>query len=177
MFSSAGFGLHIIAFFSDSGFSSRGAAAIWSTSLGVSIIARFVFGFIAEHYPKRYMASIANVSRSLSLLLLVFFALKWFPQNIAIIQLVFLYGLSQGCNAVINPLLVGETFGIKAFGKVMGFLGIPFTVGMALGQSIGGWLFEWQNNYIIAFGAFALSFFLAGCFVFFAKPLVKNREK
>ncbi len=175
MFAASGFGLHIVAFLSDSGFTSRGATMVWSISLGISIAGRFTFGFISEHYPKRYMASIANLSRSVSILLFVLFALQFVPQGVAVLQLVILYGLGQGCNAVINPLLVGETFGVKAFGKLMGLLGIPFTMGAALGQASGGWLFEWQHNYHIAFGAFALSFLLAGIFVFFAKPLVKIR--
>lgn len=170
MFSASGFSLHAVAFLSDSGLSSRNAALVWSISLGISIVGRFAFGFLSERYQKRYLASAGNISRFFSLLLLVFFALKLVPQAAALVQLVILYGLGQGCNAVMSPLIIGETFGVKAFGKLMGLLGIPYTIGMALGQVAGGHLYESQDNYNIAFAVFALAFLFAGIAVVLAKP-------
>ena len=86
------------------------------------------------------------------------------------VQLVLLYGLGQGCNAVINPLVISETFGVKAFGKLMGMLGIPFTIGMALGLAAGGHLYVLRNDYKLAFSVFALAFLLAGLAISFARP-------
>ena len=170
MFASSGFGLHIIAFLSDSGLSSEKATAIWSTSLAIGIGGRFLFGFVAEKLQKRYMAAAANVFRAMSLLLLLLYVLKIVPQSAATAQLVILYGLGQGCNAVINPLVVSETFGVKAFGKLMGLLGIPFTIGMALGLAAGGRLYVLRDNYNLAFSVFALAFLLAGTAISFARP-------
>jgi len=170
MFASSGFGLHIIAFLSDSGLSSEKATAIWSTALAVSIGGRFLFGFVAERFQERYLAAVANVSRAISLLLLVLYALKMLPQSAAAVQLVLLYGLGQGCNAVINPLVVSETFGVKAFGKLMGLLGIPFTIGMALGLAAGGHLYVQRDDYKLAFSIFAFAFLLAGTAISFARP-------
>jgi sugar phosphate permease len=170
MFAASGFSLHAVSFLSDAGLSSRNATLVWSTSLGVSIGGRILFGFLSERYQKRYMASIANFARALSLTLLVLYALRMVPQAPALVQLVVLYGLGQGCNAVMSPLIIGETFGIRAFGKIMGLLGIPYTIGMALGQVAGGKLFVSQNDYNMAFILFAFAFFFAGVAIVLVRP-------
>jgi MFS family permease len=177
-FASSGFGLHAINFFVESGLPSDRATYVWSATFAVSIVGRFFFGYISERFQKRYMASTANVVRAASVVLLVLFSFKMLPAPVAIVQLVILYGLGNACNAVMNPLIIGETFGVKAFGKVMGLIGIPYTIGMALGQVAGGLLYDWKQDYTIAFGAFALSFILAGVAISFARPLflLESRE-
>lgn len=167
---SAGFGLHIVAFLNDSGLSSGSAALTWSLTIGMSIGGRFLFGYLSEKHQKRYFASAANYFRALSLLSLILFAVGLLPLKMAIILLVAVYGLALGCNNVLNPLLVSETFGIKAFGRVMGLFGIPFTIGMALGQFAAGHLYVLHNNYDIAFSVFALAFVGAGTAIIFARP-------
>jgi len=169
-FAASGFGLHVVAFLSDSGLSSGGASAVWSAMLGTSIGGTFVFGFFSEKLQKRYLCCTAHLVRSLSLLLLVLFALERVPRVAAISQLILLYGLAMGCITVANPLLISETFGVKAFGKLMGLLGIPVTFGMALGQFLSGWLYHLHSNYNMAFSAFALAYFLCGISLVFVKP-------
>ena len=139
--------------------------------MGVSIVGRFFFGWISERFQKRYFAAVANSIRALTVLLLVMFALKMLPVTLAVAQLALLYGLGNGCNAVVNPLLVGETFGVKSFGKIMGVLGIPFTVGMALGQVAGGRLYVMMGDYNVVFAIFAVLFICAGISISFARPL------
>jgi len=171
MVPSSGFGLHVISFLTDSGLSPERAALAWSSTLGISICGRFFFGWISERFQKRHFAAAANVVRAASLFLLVLFSFEMLPAALAIAQLAVLYGLGNGCNAVINPLIVSETFGTKSFGKLMGTLGIPFTIGMALGMFVAGRLFVSAENYNIAFIVFALAFICAGTAIFFAKPL------
>jgi MFS family permease len=166
----SGFGLHVVAFFSDSGFSPTGAALVWSLTMGVSIGGRFFFGYASEKYQKRYFAAAANLSRSLSLGVLVLFSLEIVPLSVAVVQLIIIYGLAAGCNNVLNPLIMSETFGVKSFGKLMGMIGIPFTLGMAIGQVAGGHLFESMGNYNIAFGIFAVAFVFAGIAIGLARP-------
>jgi len=168
-FASSGFGLHIVAFLSDSGLSPSKATIVWALTIGVSIGGRFLFGYLSENYQKRYFASGANLFRALSILLLVLFSLKMMPRSAAA-QLVVIYGVAVGANNVLSPLLVSETFGVKAFGRLMGSFGIPFTIGMAGGQFAAGYFWELQENYNTIFSAFALSFVAAGIAISFARP-------
>ena len=170
-FPSSGFGLHIISFLTDSGLSAKGAGYAWSFTMAVSIVGRFFFGWISEQFQKRYFAATANAVRGFSLLLLILFSFKMLPPGFAIIQLALLYGFANGCNAVMNPLIIGETFGVKSFAKIMGVIGIPFTLGMALGQIAAGHLYVLTNNYNAVFMVFVVSFICAGMAISFAKPL------
>jgi len=170
VFAGSGFGLHVIAFLSDSGLSAGKASLVWSATIGVSIVGMFSFGLFSEKRQKRYLVSGANVFRALSILLLALFAYKMIPKAAAIIQLTMIYGLALGCNVVTGPLLLSETFGVKAFGKISGLIGIPFTIGMALGQVVGGRLFELRGDYRLAFCIFALALLSAGVTITFAKP-------
>jgi MFS family permease len=170
VFASSGFGLHVIPFLSDNGLPITRAATIWAAAQGVSIAARFLFGYLSERYQKRYFAAAANFSRLVCIGALLLFALALAPLAVAVALLVVVYGAGMGCNAVTNPLLISESFGVKNFAKIMGVLGIPYTLGMALGMYAGGKLFVLQGNYLLAFGVFAATFLLAGVAIFFAKP-------
>lgn len=170
IFSASGFGLHAISFFSDSGFSPRNATLVWSATFGVSVIGRFFFGYLSENYQKRYFVSTGNSLRAFTLAVLLLFALGIIPKEVAAVQLIIIYGVGNACNAAISPLVLSETFGIKAFGKIMGMIGIPYTIGMALGMAMGGRLYEMFDNYNVAFAVFALSFLMAGITMVLAKP-------
>ena len=174
---SSGFGLHLIAFLRDLDMSATRAGLVWSFTMGVSIVGRFFFGWISEQYQKRYFAAVANSIRALTLLILVLFALNMVPVAVAVVQLALLYGLGNGCNAVMNPLIVGETFGVKSFGKIMGVLGVPFTAGMALGQVAGGRLYVMTGNYNAVFAIFAILFICAGISISFARPLFLDKTR
>jgi MFS family permease len=176
-FAASGFGLHVVAFLSDTGLSPGEASSVWSAVIGISIGGMFLFGFLAEKCQKRYLGSAGMFSRGLSVLFLVLFSLGVVPRVMAIGQLIILYGLALGCVQVVSPLLLSETFGVKSFGKLGGLIGIPFTLGMALGQVVGGRLFVLQNNYSLAFGIFALAFLLSGVAFALVKPyfLVNQR--
>jgi MFS family permease len=169
-FAASGFGLHVVAFLSDSGLSAGKASLVWSAVIGTSIIGMLLSGFLAERYQKRYLASAGMFSRGSSVLLLVLFSLGVVPVVPAIGQLVILYGLALGCVQVVIPLMMSETFGIRSFGRLNGLIGIPFTLGMALGQIVGGRLFVLQNNYSLAFGAFALAFFVSATVLALVRP-------
>jgi MFS family permease len=169
-FAASGFGLHVVAFLSDAGLSAAEASAVWSAVIGTSIGGMFLFGFLAEKCQKRYLGSAGMFSRGLSVLFLVLFSLGVIPRMPAVGQLILLYGLALGCVQVVSPLLISETFGVKSFGRLGGLVGIPFTLGMALGQIVGGRLFVLQNNYHLAFSVFALAFFLSGTTFALVKP-------
>jgi MFS family permease len=136
----------------------------------VSIAARLFFGYLSERYQKRYFAAAANVSRLICIAALLLFAMNVAPFALAAGVLILVYGAGMGCNAVINPLVIGESFGLKSFARILGILGIPYTLGMALGMYSGGKLFDLRSDYILAFSVFGAGFLLAGICIYFAKP-------
>jgi MFS family permease len=170
VFASSGFVLHVVAFLSDRGLSHTRAADVWGAALGLSIAARIFFGFLSERYQKRFFLFGANLVRMSCSVLLVLFALGYVSRTVGSLQVIFLYGLPMGCIAVVSPLLISETFGVKSFGKLMGLIGIPYTIGMALGQVSGGYLFDTTGNYNAAYSIFAAAFLMGGIAIVLAKP-------
>jgi MFS family permease len=169
-FAASGFGLHVIPFLSDTELSNAQAVNLWAAVQGVSIAARLFFGYLSERYQKRYFAAAANVSRLICIAALLLFAMNVAPFALAAGVLILVYGAGMGCNAVINPLVIGESFGLKSFARILGILGIPYTLGMALGMYSGGKLFDLRSDYILAFSVFGAGFLLAGISIYFAKP-------
>ncbi len=97
--------------------------------LVVSIFGRFLGGFLAEKYSKRHVMCVLYVIMIGSATVL--FRLD----SIAVLYLfVVLYGIGMGGSAVVYPLILAENFGLASFSKLLGIMGIPFTLGAAIGQ-------------------------------------------
>jgi MFS family permease len=81
---------------------------------------------------------------------------------------VILFGLGLGGSAVLVPLLIGECFGLRAFGKVLGVVMISATLGAATGPVVTGRIFDVMGSYHLAFILHIVSFTaaaLAICFL------------
>jgi MFS family permease len=61
------------------------------------------------------------------------------------------FGLAFGGCAVLIPLLVGECFGLRAFGKVLGLVMISATLGAAIGPVLTGRIYDVTGSYALAF--------------------------
>jgi len=97
--------------------------------LVVSIAGRVLGGYLAERFSKRHLMALLYGILILSGIIL--FQLKSFP---ALYVFVLLYGIGMGGSAVIYPLILAENFGLLSFSKLLGIMGIPFTLGAAIGQ-------------------------------------------
>jgi len=59
------------------------------------------------------------------------------------------------------PLLVGECFGLRAFGKILGLVMISATLGAAAGPVLTGRIFDVTGSYTLAFVIHGVSFAMA----------------
>jgi MFS family permease len=132
--------------------------------LAVSIVGRFMGGFLAEKFSKRYVM-VAEY------LLVVIAALVLFKlESIAVLWVfVFLFGMGLGA-AVVFPLLTAENFGLLSFSKIIGIMGIPFTIGAAIGQVGAAKIFDMAGSYAGVFILLACAFALCSILVLLAKP-------
>ena len=97
--------------------------------LVASIAGRYLGGVLAERLSKRHVMCVLYAVMILSALLL--FRLNSMPM---LYLFVILYGAGMGGAAVVYPLILGENFGLRSFSKLLGLMGIPFTLGAAIGQ-------------------------------------------
>ena len=68
------------------------------------------------------------------------------------------FGLAFGGCMVVFSLLLVEVFGVELFSRIMGIMGIPFMLGMALGPLVGGYVYDQTGTYNLAFVIMLLMF-------------------
>ena len=147
------------------GVSKTAAAAALSLFAVFGMCGKVSFGWMTERLPSRYVmaASIACQVTGLWVLLAAGSA-SWFWAAVP------MFGLGFGALGAIMPLLVQETFGLRAFGTIFGLVNFA-TLGSALaGPLFVGASFEETGSYYFAFMVLSVAFVVAAATVAFARP-------
>ena len=147
------------------GVSKTSAAAALSLFALFGMCGKVSFGWMTERLPSRYVmaASIACQVTGLWVLLAAGSA-SWFWAAVP------MFGLGFGALGALMPLLVQETFGLRAFGTIFGLINF-ITLGSALaGPLFVGASFEATGSYRFAFMLLSVAFVLAAVTVAFARP-------
>lgn len=157
---------HLVAFLDDAGFDNRFAAATLGGALGVSVGGRLLFGALADRLPPRQVMAMALILQAVATLFLLNIATRG-----AVPAFVVTFGLGLGGVAVLVPLLVGDNFGLRSFGKILGVIMISATIGVAVGPVLTGRIFDVTGSYngafALHFGAFSVA---AAMVLFLRKP-------
>jgi len=151
---------HLPAFLSDQGFEKLAAGAL-ALAIGCSVAGRLSFGILADRFTKRRIMSLTLFLHALAVLCLFRIHSFW-----AIPAFVILFGLGLGGGAVLVPLLIGEYFGLRAFGKILGVITISSTLGAATGPVMTGRIFDVMGSYDLAFTLHIASFMAAGVAIY-----------
>jgi MFS family permease len=101
----------------DQGYSQMEAGRIASLILACSISGRLLMGWLADRWPKKRVMMLIYFLDG-SALPLLFFA----DQPGVMILFAILIGLGLGGEYMIIPLVVGELFGVKVLGRIMGII-------------------------------------------------------
>jgi MFS family permease len=137
---------HMVPRAEDTGMTPIRAAALLSLLQAVAIPSRLVAGFIADKVDKRKIAIVFALVITLAMFWLVAADTAWMFYLFAVI-----YGLSYG--GIDPPViaLVGDVFGLRKVGEIMGILMISWGLGSATGPYIGGLIFDYTGGYHLAF--------------------------
>ncbi len=130
----------------------------------VSIAGKVLGGYAAERLPKRLVLAVQFGFMILAAGIL--FALE---NPLALYLFVLLYGLGNG-GSVIYPLVVAENFGLRSFSKILGIMGIPLTLGAAVGQMGAARIFDATDSYLGVFVGLTLVNGICAVLVSRAKP-------
>jgi MFS family permease len=147
------------------GVSKSEAAAALSLFALFGMLGKVSFGWLTERRPTRYVmgASLACQVAGLWILLAAGSStLFWAAVPV--------FGLGFGSLGALMPLLVQETFGLRAFGTIFGLVNFA-TLGTALaGPLFVGASFDATGSYRLAFMALSVAFIAAAFTVAFARP-------
>lgn len=141
--------VHLIPFMTDRGISAETASAILGFTIGVSLLGRIGFGFLADRIDKRHVLMICYSLQVIGILFLL---------GANSIELVYIfaliYGISYGGDLGLEALLVGEYFGRSSFGTIWGSMMIAVAFGNSCGPALAGYLFDITKDYYWAFYLF-----------------------
>lgn len=147
------------------GMSAQRAAAIFSVAMLVSTLGKPAMGILADRLNARVALAIALLSLSCAFLLLTEAS-----HPLVLIQLVIFYGIGVGAPVALVPMLMAESVGLKAFGTLVGLLGIFGMLGTATGPMFAGRIFDVTGVYTTAFILTSVFLFIAALLPFGSSP-------
>jgi len=157
--------VHVVPYAEDMGISKLAAAGALSLIGGISIVGRLGAGIVCDKIG--FKNGIIFSLGLCALMLLYLIEVK----NVWMLYLfVVFYALGYGGKASALPGLVGDVFGIKSLGMVMGLIATAFGVSSVIGAPLGGWIFDQTNSYLLAFLLGAFSYGLGIICTFLVRP-------
>ena len=161
---------HILPYLSSMGIS-RARAAFVATSIPVlSIIGRFVFGWLGDIFSKNHIMAIIYFLTGLSILALAYVQVTWL-----IIPFLILFPLSWGASTL-RGAIMREYFGRTSLGSILGIMAGIATIARMLGPSITGWTYDTFGSYHLIWLFFASTFVISTVLMLTVKPLRNEVE-
>ncbi len=142
----AGAFVHMVAYLSGIGYGDAAAALSLSLVLLFATIGQPLMGVVADRIGGRRALALAFGLLALSLMLLLEAG-----QAAVLGMFVLVFGLIVAGPIVLSPLVVAESLGVKRYGSLMGLVGFPFTLGLALGPLAAGAIYDLTASYARAF--------------------------
>ena len=141
--------VHMVAFFITAGYSPLlAASAIGAVGL-VGMVGRPLSGTLSDLLGREVIYSVGSgmqIGGIVALLTLGDGRRLW-----PIVLFVALNGLSDGIGGLVVGAKAADLFPTRALGSVMGLVQMGRGLGIMVGPLLGGWLFDLQGNYIMAY--------------------------
>ena len=161
---------HVMPYLSSIGITRTTSGLVATTIPLLSIGGRFGFGWFADRYVAKRLATFALILLTLGLVCFEFVSLGWtWLLAPFLVLLGFGYG---GTNTMVGVLLRGH-FGRGNFGTIMGFAWGILMLGTMTGPAIAGWVFDTQGSYQGIWIAMAAAAFV-GATIMIMMPRVRE---
>jgi MFS family permease len=161
--------VHVVPYAVDSGISPMDAALIVSL-IGLSNIpGRLITGRASDVVGRKPFAIACPLLQCAALFCLMWARELWMLYTFGIV-----FGFLWGGGGTMVTALIGDTFGMRSLGTIMGWMSAAWALGAAVGPAVGGYIFDASGAYFWAFGAGAAALLMAGCLVSFVKGVQEN---
>ena len=155
-FGSVAVQMHAIPFLMDRGLSSEMASNVWGSLALAGIVGKIGLGYTADRFSAKvvfFISMLLEVMALIAALIRSSLAAAWL--------FALLFGLGMGGQLSSRPLLIGEYFGLRAFGTIAGAVWLFTLPGLTAGQPVAGFLFDVTGSYGLAYTLFIVAFLLA----------------
>ncbi len=138
---------HIVPHATDIDIPAIAAATILSVFAIFNIVGGLVVGALSDILGRKSVSIICAIMGAGALLWLM-----WMPNNIWLFYVfAALFGTSFGGISTMVSALAGDMFGLHNLGRILGWLGLAWFSGGAIGPLIGGVIYDTYSNYFFAF--------------------------
>ena len=149
----------------DVGVSRGEAAAALSVLALFGAVGKVSFGWLTERAPSRYVVVLSLACQVAGIAILILAG-----SSRAFWAFAPIFGLGFGALGALMPLLVQDTFGLRAFGTIFGLVNF-FTLGSHLiGPPLVGASFDATGSYVPAFVAVSALFVIGAGIIWKAEP-------
>ncbi|MFH1559968.1 MAG: MFS transporter [Chloroflexota bacterium] len=164
LFVVGGIWVHMIPLLVFKGFDEQGAANAVALLTLITIPVRIGFGWLGDHFSKRYLLMLCCFIETGALLILLTAQSLW-----QVYLFVIVFALGYGV-APLNVSIVGEYFGRKNFATIRGIMALLYAAGIVSGPIFAGYIYDVTNSYHIAFVTFIFIYSTAALIYVFARP-------
>jgi MFS family permease len=140
----------------DHGYAQGDAATVASITLAASLIGRLAMGWLADHWPKKYVMLLIYLLVASSIPLLLFATTRG-----TILLFAVVFGIGLGGEYMVIPLMAAELFGVRVLGRALGVVLTADGVAEAVAPVMVGRLRDVTGSYLGGF-SLLIGFALAG---------------
>ncbi len=137
---------HIVPHGTDIGIPTMKAATILSVIGAMSIPGRLLVGKISDNSDRKAISIICALFLTGAMIWLIYSKALWMFYLFALVFGFFYGGLTTSVTA-----LIGDIFGQRSIGIILGALEVGWFLGASVGPLMGGLVYDISNNYSIAF--------------------------
>jgi len=137
--------VHVVAAATDKGISLEAAALILTISGITNTVGRLTISGLASRVGNK-----AALASSLLIQAPMLFLLATANNSGNFYLAAAVHGIAYGGVAPIIPTLAGSMFGRKSAGGIIGLTNLAYTLGIAIGPLMAGFIFDFTGNYFVA---------------------------
>ena len=137
---------HVVAYSMGRGMSPITAATMLSIISGASIAGRVIMGLVSDRIGRKKAFAICVFTEGVMIFWLIGASNAWMLFTFGAI-----WGFSYGGHSPQFPALIGETFGLRYMGAILGAATFFWGVGSALGPVVAGHILDITGSYSNAF--------------------------
>jgi MFS family permease len=151
---------HVVPRAQDLGISAVQAASIVSIIGAVTIPSRIAMGMVSDRLGRKRIGIICALIHTVAMLWLIGSTEVWMFYLFAVV-----YGIGYGGLDPPIVSLIGDVFGLRRVGLIMGSLIIGWGLGAAAGPFLAGLIFDISSSYSVAFLVAGLMMIAAAVFI------------
>jgi len=137
---------HLVPHITDMGISAAEAALILGLIGSISIPGRLMIGWVSDRTGRKVSAVACALTQCGAMVWLA-----WAQDLGTFYLFAIVFGFAYGGFDSPVTAMIGDIFGLRNIGIIMGVLGISFGIGAAIGPALGGLIFDASQSYFLAF--------------------------